>query len=174
MKINPNCFTLLEDFFIAEDQYKLLKECFDLTEEDWEKAFQLISDFGCSEEYDLQFNRYYQGWRTNPSNFFNPAEWVDELEEELKKDKSEGTIRDIECKIFSLFIDEWYETFSCFNHNILKHLWEIDANNSNSIGFLKKYMRVKVKPCFVDSWEMQSFLENAVDINKKSNSYQLN
>ena len=174
MKINPNCFDLLKDFFIAEDQYKLLKECFDLTEDDWEKAFQLISDFGCSEEYNEQFKRYYQGWKTNPSNFFNPKEWVDELEAELKRDKSDNIKEDIECEIVCLFCDEWCEFFSVFNHNILEPLWDIYNKISDKNDYLSKWMGVKVMPCFDDYKDKKSFLESTEEINTKSNSYQLN
>jgi hypothetical protein len=171
MKINLNCFDLLKDFFIAEDQYKLLKECFDLTESDWKKAFQLIADFGCSEEYNEQFKRYYQGWKTNPSNFFNPKEWVDELEAELKKDKQEESVNDIECEIVCLFCDDWYETFSVFNHNILEPLWDIYNNTSSQNYHLNKWMGVKVMPCFDDYKYKQSFLEDFEKINSISNSY---
>ena len=174
MKINPNCFDLLKDFFIAEDQYKLLKECFDLTEDDWEKAFQLISDFGCSEEYNEQFKRYYQGWETNPSNFFNPKEWVDELEAELQKGKPEKTVNDIDFEIVCLFCDEWYETFSVFNHNILEPLWDIYNKTLDKNDFLSKWMGVNVMPCFDDYKYKNTFLKSVEEINSKSNSYQLN
>jgi len=133
MKINPNCFELLKDFFTAEDQYKLLKECFDLTEDDWEKAFQLIADFGCSEEYNEQFKRYYQGWETNPSNFFNPKEWVDELEAELKRDKSDNTKEDIDWEITALFYDEWYESFSEIQNSLMQVIESIERTIKTSI-----------------------------------------
>ena len=90
MKINPNCFDLLKDFFIAENQYKLLKECFDPTESDWEKAFQLIADFGCSEEYNEQFKRYYQGWKTNPSISSIQKNGLMNLKQNLKKINKKG------------------------------------------------------------------------------------
>ena len=173
MKINPNCFILLEDFFVVEDQYKLLKECFDLTEEDWGKAFQLISDYGCSEEYDLQFNRYYQGWRANASNFFNPAEWVNELRDELQKDKSDDEIIDIEDDCQEEVFD-WYQEFSSFNNNVLAPLWSIHNSASDKNDYLSKWVGIKIKPCFDNYKSKQSFLEYAIEINKKSNSYQLN
>lgn len=169
MKINPECFTFLEDFFITDNQYGLLRDCFDLTDEDWGKAFQLISDFGCSEEYDLQFNRYYQGWRTNPSNFFNPAEWVDELEEELKKEKSKDDAIDIEDDCQELF--DWHEQFSSLSNNILAPLLEIDSSLSYKKENLE-WFGVKMKLCFDDYKYKNSFIEFIEEVNKKSNSYQ--
>jgi hypothetical protein len=171
MKINPNCFVLLQDFFIAEDQYKLLKECFDLTENDWENAFQLISDFGCSDEYNEQFKRYYQGWKTNPSNFFNPKEWVDELEAELKRDKSDNIKEDIDWEISALFYDEWYETFSEIHNSLMQVIESIDNKVSNQVQQLKK-LGITLKICLDDFVDKEDFLVKALEINKQSNSYQ--
>jgi len=171
MKINPNCFELLKDFFTAEDQYKLLKECFDLTEDDWEKAFQLIADFGCSEEYNEQFKRYYQGWETNPSNFFNPKEWVDELEAELKRDKSDNTKEDIDWEITALFYDEWYESFSEIQNSLMQVIESIEIEVSHQVEQLKA-LGINLKICFDDFIDKEDFLAKALKINQNSNSYQ--
>lgn len=170
MKINPNCFNLLEDFFVVEDQHKLLKECFDLTEEDWNKAFQLISDHGCSEEYELQFYRYYQGWRSSALVFFNPAEWVNELRDKLLKDKSDDEIVDIEDDCQELF--DWHQEFSSFNTNVLIPLWDIHNSALHMNDYLSKCMGIKAKPSFDNYKFKKSFLDYAADINKKSNTYQ--
>jgi len=170
MKINPNCFALLEDFFITDDQFGLLRDCFDLTEDDWEKAFELISDFGCSKDYEEQFERYYQGWKTNPSNFMEPTEWVDELEAELKKDKSEDDEIDIEddCQ---RNVFEWYESFSTFSKNIIEPLQDIQCSLSSKKAYLD-YSGVKMKLCFDDYKYKNSFIEFIEKVNKESNSYQ--
>jgi len=169
MKINPNCFALLEDFFISDDQYGLLRDCFDLTEDDWEKAFELISDFGCSDAYAKQFRRYYQGWKTNPSNFMEPTEWVDELEAELKKEKSEDDEIDIEDDCKHMF--DWYEEFSCFSNNILIPILEVKSSLSHKKRVLDHF-EVKIKLCFDDYKFKNTFIEFIEKVNMKSNSYQ--
>lgn len=62
MKINPNYKELLADFITVEEPDEILKECFVLEYEDWDSAFELISQFGCSKEHEAQFQRYYSSW----------------------------------------------------------------------------------------------------------------
>ncbi|NBV28132.1 hypothetical protein EBS02_03805 [bacterium] len=128
MKINPNYKEILADFFTVEEPDDILKKCFALEYEDWDNAFELISQFGCSEEYEAQFQRYYSSW-SKGLNYYEPSEWIRELEQELKHNKKdEHIIKDIDDEIVSRFEDNWCNDYIKFADEVIGPLVEASRN----------------------------------------------
>jgi hypothetical protein len=144
MKINPNYKELLADFITVEDPDEILKECFALEYEDWENAFELISQFGCSEEYEAQFKRYYSSWSKGFS-YYEPSEWVRELEDKLMENQTEDEVKsDIEFEIIVRFGEAWNEEYSSFYDNIIKPLEKLKENYSELMLLQMNGVEIKV------------------------------
>ena len=166
MKINPNYKELLADFFIVEEPDEILKKCFALEYEDWDNAFELISQFGCSEEYEAQFKKYYSSW-SNGFNYYEPSEWVRELDEQLKYNKQdEDVIRDIDAEIVDRFEDAWNEEYSAFYQGIIKPLLKLKENYSELMLLQMQGLQIKVDFSEIHSDFSQSLFSEEADVSK--------
>lgn len=124
MKINPDYKNLLAYILTVEDPEDILKECFALECEDWDNAFDLIEKFGCSNVYEERFSRLYKRWSLVNGGYFEPFEWLQELETEMKENKTNEEEKNIDDFIVNNF--EWEEEYGDFYKEIIKPLLKMN------------------------------------------------